>query len=98
MAPMEPTRTTLLDLLDGAPAERTALILPEQNLRITYGELRSQVEAIAAALAAAGIGRGDRVAMPLPNGLAAIVCFLAAATVGTAAPLNPAYREDEFRF
>ncbi|RPJ59078.1 MAG: AMP-dependent synthetase, partial [Acidobacteria bacterium] len=41
---------------------------------------------------------GDRVAMALPNGLPAIVCFLAAATAGTAAPLNPAYRENEFRF
>jgi acyl-CoA synthetase (AMP-forming)/AMP-acid ligase II len=36
--------------------------------------------------------------MALPNGLPAIVCFLAAATAGTAAPLNPAYKEDEFRF
>jgi len=49
-------------------------------------------------LAAAGIQRGDRVAMVLPNGLPAIVGFLAAATAGTAAPLNLAYREEEFRF
>jgi acyl-CoA synthetase (AMP-forming)/AMP-acid ligase II len=36
--------------------------------------------------------------MALPNGLEMIVSFLAASTVGTAAPLNPAYRLDEFRF
>ncbi|HKO04933.1 MAG TPA: AMP-binding protein, partial [Candidatus Acidoferrales bacterium] len=34
----------------------------------------------------------------LPNGLPALVSFLGASTVGTAAPLNPAYRHDEFRF
>ncbi len=33
-----------------------------------------------------------------PNGLPAIVSFLAASIAGTAAPLNPAYKEDEFRF
>ncbi len=56
------------------------------------------MEAVAEALAAAGVGRGDRVGMALPNGLPAIVCFLAASMAGTAAPLNPGYKEDEFRF
>ena len=90
--------STLLGLLASIPAERTAVILPEQNIRVTYGALRQQVEAVAAALSAAGVGRGDRVGMALPNGLPAIVCFLAASMAGTAAPLNPGYKEDEFRF
>src|SRR4051812_19791128 len=90
--------TTLPGLLSSVPAERTAIILPEQNIRITYGNLRSQVESVAAALAAAGIAPGDRVGMALPNGLPPIVCFLAASLAGTAAPLNPAYKEEEFRF
>src|SRR5262249_15226478 len=34
----------------------------------------------------------------LPNGLPMLVSFLAASIAGTAAPLNPAYKEDEFRF
>jgi acyl-CoA synthetase (AMP-forming)/AMP-acid ligase II len=38
------------------------------------------------------------VAMALPNGLDAIVAFLAAATAGTAAPLNPGYKCEEFCF
>src|SRR5205814_1033862 len=42
--------------------------------------------------------RGDRVATYLPNGLPAIVSFLAASVAGTAAPLNPGYREDEVSF
>ena len=55
------TPTTLLDLLTSTPAERTAIILPEQNIRVTYGGLRKQVTAVAETLAAAGITRGDRV-------------------------------------
>ena len=90
--------TTLLGLLASTPADQTAILLPEQNLRISYGDLREQVTALAEALASRGIGRGDRVGMALPNGLPTIVAFLAASEVGTAAPLNPAYREEEFRF
>jgi acyl-CoA synthetase (AMP-forming)/AMP-acid ligase II len=92
------TPTTLLGLFAGAPADATAIILPESNTRISYGQLRDQVRAVAGALAAAGIGRGDRVGMALPNGLPTIVAFLAAAEAGTAAPLNPGYKEEEFAF
>jgi acyl-CoA synthetase (AMP-forming)/AMP-acid ligase II len=89
---------TLTELLEQAPADKTAVILPEQNIRVSYGALRAQVRAVAEQLAAAGVSRGDRVASALPNGLPAIVSFLAASIAGTAAPLNPAYKEDEFRF
>jgi acyl-CoA synthetase (AMP-forming)/AMP-acid ligase II len=90
--------STLLGLVASVPADRTAIVLPEQNVRISYGQLRTQVETVAEALAACGIRRGDRVGMAFPNGLPAIVSFLAASMAGTAAPLNPAYKEDEFRF
>jgi acyl-CoA synthetase (AMP-forming)/AMP-acid ligase II len=90
--------TTLLGLMASVPADQTAIVLPEQNLRISYGALRKQVTAVAEALAARGIRRGDRVGMALPNGLPTIVAFLAASEAGTAAPLNPGYKEDEFRF
>ena len=89
---------TLLQLFGSVPAEQTAVILPEQDIRVTYGHLRSQVEAVAETLAACGVSRGDRVGIALPNGLPTIVSFFAASVAGTAAPLNPAYREDEFRF
>ena len=65
---------------------------------MSYGALRDQVHAVAEQLAAAGIKPGDRVGIALPNGLPLIVSFLAASMAGTAAPLNPAYKEDEFRF
>jgi len=90
--------TTLLGLIESIPAQQTAIILPEQNIRVTYGTLHQQVERVANALAAAGIRRGDRVGMALPNGLPTIVAFLAASMAGTAAPLNPGYKEEEFRF
>ncbi len=90
--------TTLSGLLEPIPADRTALVQPDLNVRLTYGELRRQVQDLAEALAAAGIRRGDRVGMAIPNGFATVVSFLAASVAGTAAPLNPGYKEDEFRF
>jgi acyl-CoA synthetase (AMP-forming)/AMP-acid ligase II len=95
---MRPSPGTLLELIEPIAGERTALVLPEDGTRVSYASLRSQVNDVADAFASLGIGRGDRVAMALPNGLPAIVCFLGAAVAGTAAPLNPGYREDEFRF
>jgi acyl-CoA synthetase (AMP-forming)/AMP-acid ligase II len=89
---------TLAALLYAAPGDRTAVILPESGIRISYDKFREQVMTMADSLAALGIGPGDRVATVLPNGLPAIVSFLAASIAGTAAPLNPGYRHDEFAF
>jgi acyl-CoA synthetase (AMP-forming)/AMP-acid ligase II len=99
-APMTTLQTaqTLLDLFKNTPGNQTAIVLPDEGISVSYESLRRQVQAVADSLASAGIKRGDRVAMALPNGLAGIVCFLAASVAGTAAPLNPNYREDEFRF
>lgn len=88
---------TLLDVLHFADSH-TAVIVPELGIRVTYQSLRQQVLAMADALASAGIRPGDRVAIALPNGLPAIVSFLAASIAGTAAPLNPAYPYEEFLF
>jgi acyl-CoA synthetase (AMP-forming)/AMP-acid ligase II len=88
---------TLFDVLHFADSH-AAISIPELSIVVTYDSLRSQVLAMADALASAGIGRGDRVAIALPNGLPAIVSFLAASIAGTAAPLNPAYPYEEFLF
>ena len=45
-----------------------------------------------------GIGRNDRVAMVLPNGPEMAASFIAIACGATTAPLNPAYRAEEFDF
>jgi acyl-CoA synthetase (AMP-forming)/AMP-acid ligase II len=65
---------------------------------ITYRELAGQIDDLAEQLTNLGLRHGDRIAMALPNGLEMIASFLAASTVGTAAPLNPAYTRDEFKF
>ncbi len=88
---------TLLDVLHFADSH-TAIVVPEFGIRVTYDSLRQQVFTMANALASAGIRRGDAVAIALPNGLPAIVSFLAASIAGTAAPLNPAYPYEEFLF
>src|SRR5215831_824827 len=89
---------TLLEVIQVAPAERTAIILPEAGIRVSYHQFRDQIQEMADALASLGIKKGDRVATSLTNGLPAIVSFLAASVAGTAAPLNPGYREDEVNF
>lgn len=53
---------------------------------------------MADALSAAGIRHGSRVAIALPNGLPAIVSFLAASVASTAAPMNMTYKHQEFTF
>jgi acyl-CoA synthetase (AMP-forming)/AMP-acid ligase II len=88
----------LPSLLNVAPASSIAVIIPETGTAVTYESLRRQVMEMAESLAAMGIRRGERVANVLPNGLPTIVAFLAGAIAGTAAPLNPAYRYDEFCF
>lgn len=89
--------TTLLDVLHFADSH-AAIAIPDLEIVVTYDSLRSQVLAMADALASAGIRREDRVAIAVPNGLPAIVSFLAASIAGTAAPLNTAYPYEEFLF
>jgi len=89
---------TLLSLLQAAPGERTAIVVPELGLRVSYDALRRQVLALAEVLVATGIHHTDRVASVLPNGLPAVVSFLASSIAATAAPLNPAYPYEELFF
>jgi acyl-CoA synthetase (AMP-forming)/AMP-acid ligase II len=89
--------STLQRALEHGAAADLAIVEPG-GARLTYAQLREQVFRAADRLAQHGIGRSDRVGLVFPNGIEAIVLFLAAAAAGVAAPLNPAYKEDEFRF
>ena len=60
--------------------------------------LRALAEQTRVALNGAGIGRGDRVGIVLPNGPEMATGFVGVAAACTAAPLNPAYTADEFEF
>ena len=89
---------TLLEVLDRADPRAVAIATPGDGPRLTYAQLRQEVASGADRLAQLGLRRQDRIAMVLPNSVETIVMFLAAATAGVAAPLNPAYKESEFRF
>ena len=88
---------TILDLLQSGAAGAPALGA-EQRDSLAYDRLRALCRKTAGSLAAWGIGRGDRVAIVLPNGPEMAAAFVAIASCATTAPLNPAYRAEEFRF
>src|SRR6478609_10531233 len=96
---MQGTRAEpLIDLIrhDGG---RRALACPDDGSPLTYDRLAAEVLDIASRLRSAGVGRGDRVAVVLPNGPEIIELLFALAALGaTMAPLNPAYTEPEYRF
>ncbi len=87
---------TIPELLAVGADDTLALTAPGE-VTASYGELRDTVTRLAGQLRAAGVTSGDRVALVLPNGPATALSFLAAASAGTAAPLNPRYREEELR-
>lgn len=90
---------SLAELLSRADPNHPAVILPEEAARTSFGELAEQVEALAGILRRAGLHPGEAVAIALPNGLEFLVAFLAVTRARlVAAPLNPAYQAEEFRF
>ncbi|MEQ4596467.1 MAG: AMP-binding protein, partial [Methylobacteriaceae bacterium] len=83
----EPDRTALLVL---GPDDR-----PEP---VSYGRLRSDSLRLAAALAARGVGPGDRVAVLLPQSVAVVVTHFAAYRLGAIAlPLAGLFGEAALR-
>jgi len=95
----------VLNLLAGDD-EHPALVAPDRP-PLTYRQLRQNVVELAAQLNHFGLGRGDcpsgtskadRIAIVMPNGPAMVLTFLASALCGTAAPLNPKYKQEEFAF
>jgi len=90
---MADTVLTLLQGADDAPAIGSPGAPP-----LSHAGLRALAADTVAALNAIGIGRGDRVAIVLPNGPEMAAAFIAIAAGATTCPLNPAYRADEFEF
>jgi acyl-CoA synthetase (AMP-forming)/AMP-acid ligase II len=88
---------TVWDLLSSGSDDRLAITAPERP-PITFDQLRRLTARIVASLNAKSISRNDRVAIVLPNGPDMACTFLGVASGATAAPLNPAYTEDEFTF
>jgi acyl-CoA synthetase (AMP-forming)/AMP-acid ligase II len=94
---MTESATTIAALLERGADRATALSAPG-GVPLTYSALRAQMSDTVKALATRGIGGGDRVAIVLDNGPEMAAAFLSIAAGATAAPLNPAYRAEEFEF
>jgi len=83
------------------PSNSVAVIVPSKPtaLTVTYADLIREVESFQQKLAAIGIGYGSPVSIATVNSYEFIVSFLASAWQrAIAAPLNPAYKQDEFEF
>jgi acyl-CoA synthetase (AMP-forming)/AMP-acid ligase II len=89
--------TTVAELLRQGDGQAEAIGAPERRT-MTRGELIALVDRVGGALRGVGVGPQDAVAIVMPNGPEMAAIFLAVACAATAAPLNPAYREDEFDF
>jgi acyl-CoA synthetase (AMP-forming)/AMP-acid ligase II len=90
---------TLTELFQRADRQRTAVILSEDGHTTSYASLAEQIESLAVLLSQSGLQPGDPVGIVLVNGLEYLVSFLAVTRARLiAAPLNPTYKPDEFRF
>jgi len=80
-------------------ADRDALIVRQQNVRWSYGELKAKVDAFAAGLLALGLSPGDRVGIWSPNNAEWVVTQFATAKAGLIlVNINPAYRLSELDY
>ena len=81
----------------------TALIIPAtpkaKVLEVSYQQLHAEIQSFQQKLATLGISPQSAVSIALPNCYAFVVAFLAASWQrAVAAPLNPAYKQEEFEF
>lgn len=81
-------------------SDATAVIIPgSPALTVSYKQLAADILAFQKKLAKLGVSPGSAVSIALPNSYPFIVAFLAASWQrAIAAPLNPAYKQDEFEF
>ncbi|RQR60852.1 AMP-binding protein [Burkholderia sp. Bp9125] len=79
--------------------DRPAVVFREQRVRWTWGAFADEVDALAAGLAALGIGNGDRVGIWSPNRSEWLLTQFATARIGAIlVNINPAYRLAELEY
>jgi acyl-coenzyme A synthetase/AMP-(fatty) acid ligase len=91
---------TLLDALSSL-ASTPAIIIPDKTCPVilSHEQLSHQVFGFREKLNAAGVARNNAVVIVFPNSLEFAMAFLAVAIQrAVCSPLNPAYREEEFKF
>ena len=88
---------TLEELIERHPDTSNAIGAPGREW-MTYADLKALTQSVRTTLRGAGISAQDRVAIVLANGPEMAAAFVTVAQSATTAPLNPAYKEDEFAF
>jgi len=89
--------STVWELLSKGRDGDVSIATPDRP-ELVYSDLRAHIETTVSALNDRGIGRNDRVAIVLPNGPEMASVFLSVAAGATTAPMNPAYRRQEYEF
>jgi fatty-acyl-CoA synthase len=80
-------------------ADRDALIVRQQGVRLSYGALREKVDVLAAGLLALGLNPGDRIGIWSPNNAEWAITQFATAKAGLIlVNINPAYRLTELDY
>src|SRR5205085_1268418 len=90
--------SSLVEMLrTSAERDPSAVVLVEVGgASLTYGQLWERASAVAGGLRAAGIARGDRVAIRLGNGIDWVLAFFGAQLLGAiVVPINTRFSEDE---
>jgi acyl-CoA synthetase (AMP-forming)/AMP-acid ligase II len=95
---MDARADSIVDLLRSGSPDASAVGAPDGVPPLSYRDLATLVHRTVETLNAFGIGRGDRVATVLANGPEAATATVCLASGATIAPLNPAYRADEYHF
>src|SRR5882672_10544449 len=96
---MRAEAATLANLFSAEFAARPAVIIPHGGPVITHAQLHEQVFRLADTLRRGGVESQSTVSIVLPNGLEFLATFLATTCAGAvAAPLNSAYKAEEFKF
>ncbi len=88
---------TIPALLTRGEPDAPAVAAPDRP-SLTFAGLRDLAKRTVSDLNKMGLGRGDRVAIVLPNGPEMATAFVTIASGAATAPLNPGYRSEEFDF
>ncbi|XP_034497393.1 medium-chain acyl-CoA ligase ACSF2, mitochondrial isoform X3 [Ailuropoda melanoleuca] len=79
--------------------DREALVVPQENIRLTFAQLKEEVDKAASGLLSIGLGKGDRLGMWGPNSYAWVLMQLATAQAGIIlVSVNPAYQAMELEY
>ncbi|MEM7207519.1 MAG: acyl--CoA ligase [Pseudomonadota bacterium] len=88
---------TTPELISAGRDEQVAISAPGR-VALTYAGLRDLNERTRKAMRSAGLAQSDRVAIVLTNGPEMATAFVTIAGAAVTAPLNPAYKREEFAF